>query len=131
MAMINIKLLFFLSFLIISVVYYLYIPIEQVILILKDEYILSFVSLLSLFIWIFLDYKLKYIDILNFVPNTTHINLKNSILLFLLFQLVDFYMEDGFIGMISQWYIYWLFGLLAYFLTNIINLYKNMQYYKD
>ena len=129
--MINIKLLFFLSFLVISVVYYLYIPIEQVILILKDEYILSFVSLLSLFIWIFLDYKLKYIDILNFVPNTTHINLKNSILLFLLFQLVDFYMEDGFIGMISQWYIYWLFGLLAYFLTNIINLYKNMQYYKD
>ena len=49
---------------------------------------------------------------------------------FVIFQIVDFYFEDGFIGMISQWFVYWVFAIIAWLVTNNINFYKNFQFYK-
>jgi hypothetical protein len=46
---------------------------------------------------------------------------------FLIFQVVDYYMEDGFIGMISQWFLYWVMGIIALLLMQIINYYKNYK----
>jgi hypothetical protein len=36
-------------------------------------------------------------------------------------------MEDGFIGMISQWFLYWVMGIIALLLMQIINYYKNYK----
>ena len=65
-----------------------------------------------------------------FIPNTNHVPIKSTLMFFLIFQVVDFYYEDGFIGMISQWVMYWSFSILAYFLTHNINFYKNYMAYK-
>ena len=54
-------------------------------------------------------------------------SLQSTIGFFLIFQVVDYYMEDGFIGMISQWFLYWIMGLIAVLLMESINYYKNFK----
>ena len=39
----------------------------------------------------------------------------------MIFQVVDYIYEDGFIGMISQWFLYWIMGIIALLLMGIIN----------
>ena len=41
--------------------------------------------------------------------------------------MVDYISEDGFIGMISQWFFYWIMGLIALVLMETINYLKNYQ----
>ena len=39
----------------------------------------------------------------------------------------DYYYEDGFRGMISQWFLYWIYGIIALLLIQAINYYKNYK----
>jgi hypothetical protein len=129
--MIRINLLLIFTFFALFGVYYIFLPISKIVFLIKDQYILYIVNIILLGVFIYFKFKLKDLKIIDIIPNLNYISIKSSVGFFLIFQVVDYYYEDGFIGMISQWWSYWLFGVLAYFLTHNINLYKNMLYYKN
>jgi len=129
--MIRINLLLILTLFAISIVYFLFLPLDKILFLIKDEYIIYIINIFLLGLLIYQKLKLKGLEILEIIPNLNYISIKSSILFFIIFQVVDYYYEDGFIGMISQWFSYWLFGVLAYFLTHNINMYKNILYYKQ
>ena len=111
-------------------VYYIFLSQKEILEIIKAEYILISINIVLISVFLFFKNRLKDSEILEFLKDTNHVSLKSTLLFFLVFQAVDFYYEDGFIGMISQWFIYWLFATLALLLTNNINYYKNYKYYK-
>jgi hypothetical protein len=129
--MIRINLLLIFTFFALFGVYYIFLPMSKIVFLIKDQYILYIVNIILLGVFIYFKFKLKDLKIIDIIPNLNYISIKSSVGFFLIFQVVDYYYEDGFIGMISQWWSYWLFGVLAYFLTHNINLYKNMLYYKN
>lgn len=99
---------------------------EKTIEIIKEEY-LFILALIPLSIaLIFFKFKLKKFELINFNNNSTP-TLKSTIIFFLIFQIVDYIYEDGFIGMISQWFLYWIMGLIALLLIENINYYKNYK----
>lgn len=89
-------------------------------------YILSLIPLGLVFFYFRL--KLKDYEIIDFNKNTKF-SFSTSIVLFLVFQVVDYIQQNGFIGMISQWFFYWLMGIVTMFLMEIINYYKNYKFY--
>jgi len=126
----NTKNLFIVSFIGILTTYYFILGIDKSVQLVKDEYlsiIALFVIVLSL---IFFKIKLKNHQTIDFVQNN-QFSLRSTILFFLVFQVVDYYYEDGFIGMISQWFLYWIMGLIAITLMETINCYKNYKYLKN
>jgi len=129
--MINSKLLLLITFFVVSITYYFFIPFKQVIELIKEQYILIIITFILSGIYFYLKYKLKDKLLYEFIPNTKYVSIKSSILFFIIFEIVDYYSENGFIGMISQWVVYWIFGVLGYFLLNSINLYKNYKQYKE
>ena len=110
-------------------IYYIFLSQKEIFEIVKAEYILISINILFLAVFIFFKNKLKDSEILDFLKNTDNVSLKSTIVFFLVFQAVDFYYENGFLGMISQWFMYWLFAILALLLTNNINYYKNYKHY--
>ena len=92
-----------------------------------DEYILILSILLLLCLNIYLKIKYKNTEIIDFVSDN-NISIKYTILIFLVFQAVDYHYENGFIGMISQWFMYWLMGIFSVLLMSLINYYKNYKY---
>ena len=74
--------------------------------------------------------KLKGYPIVDFQKENS-MSLKNLVLFFLVFQVIDYVSEDGFIGMISMWLSYWVFGYIAFFVLNIISYYKNIKLIKS
>lgn len=129
--MINTKFLLFVSLIVISIIYYIFIPFNQIVSIVLDEYIIIGITFGLLFIYQYFKVKLKDKALFEFIPNTNHVPIKSTLIFFVIFQAVDFYYENGFIGMINQWFMYWIFGLLAYLLTHNINFYKNYKAYKE
>ena len=127
--MIDSRLLLGLTFIGMGIVYYIFLPIGKIVDIIKDEYILLGITTVMFIGYIYLKIKLKDIKLHTFIPNLNHVNIKSSIMFFLIFEAIDFYTEDGFIGMISLWFMYWVFGVLIYFFTHNINLYKNYKTY--
>jgi len=127
---IDTKLLLALTLIAIAIVYYIFIPYDTFIELLKDEYIL--ISFIVLFLAIFIYFKIKFLklDVLPFMGNIKQVSLLQSAIFFIIFEVIDFIYEDGFIGMIKLWIMYWLFALLAYFIMNNINYYKNMKFYR-
>ena len=77
-------------------------------------------------LWGFFAQTVKDFEIIDFNKNS-NFSLQSTIMFFLIFQVVDYYMEDGFIGMISQWFLYWIMGIIALLLMQIINYYKNYK----
>ena len=128
--MINSRFLLFLSSLAIGIVYYFLFPIDTIKDIILDEYITIMIALISMVVFFILKLKLKDKLIFEFIPNTNYVNIKSTFLFFLFFEMIDFYFEDGYIGMIKLWFSYWVFGVIAYFVTHSINFYKNIQAYK-
>ena len=104
---------------------------NKIVNIILDEYIIIGITFILILIYQYFKIKLKNKLLFEFIPNTNYIPIKSTLIFFVIFQVVDFYYENGFIGMINQWFIYWIFGLLAYFLTHNINFYKNYQAYKE
>jgi hypothetical protein len=123
--MINTKLLLLLTAIGVSIVYYALFTIDQIKEIVFDEYIIIGIMIVSLVCFIYFKIKLKDKYITEFIPNTNYVSLKSSIAFFLIFEVVDYFSEDGFIGMIKLWFSYWVFGVIAYLVTHIINFYKN------
>jgi hypothetical protein len=120
--------LFLLSFIAIFFVYSIIFTPSEIIQLITGEYIVISLNIIMIGIYFYFKNKLKYQQIYDFV-GTNQLNIKSIIIFFLIFQVVDYYYEDGIIGMISLWFMYWLFGIFAYFLTQNINYYKNYKYY--
>jgi hypothetical protein len=122
----QIHLLFLASFIGIFIIYLLFLNTITIVGLLIDE--LLFVVILFILVCISLYYKqgLKGYDLIDFNQDSS-MSLKNIILFFLFFQVIDFIYEDGFVGMIKMWFSYWVFGYIAFYIMNIISYYKNYK----
>jgi hypothetical protein len=127
---INSILLLVVTFFSICIAYYYLFDLNEIITILKEEYILSSFVALSFIILLYSYLKLKKYDILPFIPKLGKVPIKQSIVFFSIFEIIDYYSEDGIIGAIKLWYMYWLFGILSLNLMYIFNYYKNFKFYK-
>jgi len=128
--MIHTKYLLWFTLPIIFLTYYIFLPDIKIFTIIYDEgWSFLFVAL-SIIIYLILKNKLKNKDIFELVPNLNLVPIKQTLGFFLVFEIIDFYFEDGFIGMISLWLMYWLFAFGIYFAMNAFNLYRNLQVYK-
>ena len=128
---INIKALLILTLISIAITYYIFLTPSVILEIVKDQYIFMGIGLVLIISFIYFKIKLKDLQLISYIPNTDVVPLKSTLIFFIIFQAVDYYYEDGFIGMISQWFIYWIFGVLAWIVTNNINLYKNFKFYQN
>lgn len=128
--MIHTKLLLVLTLPMIFVVYSIFLSPPHIVNIIFEEQYLILVSFVIYCIFRYMVFITKDKLLYEFIPNLNHVSIKSTIGFFLLFQVIDFYFEDGFIGMISMWFMYWVFAVILYYLTHIINLYKNIQAYK-
>ena len=118
--------LFSLTFISIITIYLYVLGEDKTIEIIKDEY-LYILSLIPLgLIYLYFKFKLKDYEIIDFNKNT-NFSFQTTVIFFLVFQVVDYIQQDGFIGMISQWLLYWIMGLIALFMMGIINYYKNYR----
>lgn len=99
---------------------------EKTIELIKKEYLFILGLLPLTLVLIFFKIKLKSYQIIDYTKNT--IPLKQTIVIFLIFQVIDYIYEGGFIGMISQWFLYWIMGLIALLVIENINHYKNYKY---
>lgn len=94
--------------------------------IIRNEY-LFILAIIPLFLaFFYFKFKLKKYTIVDYNTNSGF-SIKTTIIFFLVFQVIDYFMEDGFIGMISQWFLYWIMGLIAVLLMENINYYKNYK----
>lgn len=118
--------LFTLSFIVIIAVYLTVLGQSKTIEIIKNEYLTALALIPLLGIFFYFKFKLKNYPIRNFTSNSTF-SIKTTIVFFLIFQVVDYIMEDGFIGMISQWFLYWIMGIIVLLIVQIINYYKNYK----
>ena len=117
--------LFTLTFVAIIATYLFVLGESKTIEIIKNEY-LFILGLIPLgFTYLYFKFKLKDYEIREFPQN--NLSFKSTVLFFLMFQVVDYISEDGFIGMISQWFFYWIMGLIALVLMETINYLKNYQ----
>ena len=118
--------LFSLTFIAIITIYLYVLGEDKTIEIIKDAYLYIF-SLVPLgLIYLYFKFKLKEYEIIDFNKNT-NFSFQTTVIFFLIFQVVDYIYEDGFIGMISQWFLYWIMGIIALLLMGIINYYKNYR----
>ena len=124
--MINNKILFSLSLLVIFTTYYTVFGIYRTIHILSDEYLLILLILPILFIISYFKSKLKYFEIVDYVKNSRP-SLRSTVIFFLIFQVVDYNYEGGFEGMIKLWFVYWIYGIIALLIMRVINYYKNYR----
>ena len=122
----NTKNLFMLSFILLISVYLFVLGKDKTIEIISSEYLLV-LSIIPILITLFyFKNRLKNFEIINFNENN-QFSLKSSIGFLLIFQVVDYFYEDGFIGMISQWFLYWILGVITLLLLQTINYYKNYK----
>lgn len=120
--------LFTVTFIAIIVVYLFVFGESKTIELIKTQY-LYILGLIPLgLIFIYYRFKLKDYEIIDFNKNAKF-SFSTSVIFFVIFQVVDYIQEDGFIGMISQWFFYWVMGIIALFLMEIINYYKNYKVY--
>ncbi|MCD4757846.1 MAG: hypothetical protein K8R39_06205 [Arcobacteraceae bacterium] len=122
--------LFLATFVAILIIYSIFLGNVKTILLLLDATTYILIALgLSFVLWYY-KRKLKTVEILDFNKNS-NLTFQSTTLFFLFFQVIDYIYEGGFIGMISQWFFYWIMGIIAFIVITIINYYKNIQYYKQ
>ena len=126
---INSILLLIATFIAISITYYYLFTFEIIINIISEEYILEGFVILSFVLHLYAYIKLKKYDIIPFIPKLAQVPVYQSILFFSIFEIVDYFYEDGIIGAIKLWYMYWLFGILSLNIMYIFNYYKNLKFY--
>lgn len=120
--------LFTVTFIIIIAVYLFVFGESKTIELIKTQYLYILGVIPLGVIFLYYRFKLKDYEIIDFNKNTKF-SFSTSVIFFVIFQVVDYIQEDGFIGMISQWFFYWVMGLIALFLMEIINYYKNNKVY--
>lgn len=121
--------LFILSFIAIISTYLYVFGQDKTIEMIKEEYLFIIGLFVLTAIFVFFKFKLKDYEIRQFPQN--NLSFKSTVIFFLIFQVVDYISEDGFIGMISQWFLYWVMGLIALVLIENINYFKNYQLIKN
>lgn len=109
----DIKKLLILSLFSISVIYYIFLPLDKIMQIVKDEYIIIGICIVLFIVLSYYRFKLKGFTLVPYLVNTEVVSLKSTILIFVVLQGVDFYYEDGFIGMIKLWFTYWKFCCIS------------------
>lgn len=124
--MLNTRNLFVATFIAIISTYLMVFGENKTIEMIKEQYLFLLALLIISLVVIFFKFKLKDYELINFNKNNSF-SLQSTLGFFLIFQVVDYIMEDGFIGMISQWFLYWVMGLIALLLMETINYYKNYQ----
>ncbi|NVJ53841.1 MAG: hypothetical protein HWD90_09085 [Campylobacteraceae bacterium] len=87
-------------------------------------YLLAIIPLVAVFIYF--KFKLKNYDLVDFNKNS-NLSFKSIVMFFLIFQVVDYYSEGSFEGMISLWFLYWVMGIIALLLMENINFYRNYK----
>ena len=119
------KNLFIITFLFIISTYFYVFGQNKTLEILQNQYlyVLGLFVLIMVFFYFRNYIKKLHIDISN-IPKVNLMPLNQSLGFFIFFCIIDYYYEDGFEGMISQWIIYWIFGLISIVLLNLINYYK-------
>ena len=123
--MYNSKNIFIITFLFIISTYIYVFGENKTLEILQNEYILFSVLIFLTMAFFILRFKVKNENIdLSIIPKTPILPIKQSIVFFIVFCAIDYYSEDGFEGMITQWIIYWIFGLISLVLLNFISFYK-------
>ncbi|MBP7769739.1 MAG: hypothetical protein KA055_01305 [Aliarcobacter sp.] len=118
--------LFILSFIGIITIYLYILGENKTIEIIKNEYLFILAIVPLGLVFLYFKFKLKDYEIIDYNKNNTF-SIQSTIVFFLIFQVVDYFMEDGFIGMISQWFLYWVMGIIAVLLMQNINYYKNYK----
>ena len=118
--------LFILSLIAIISVYLYVFGQEKTIELIKEEYLFILALFPVTLALLYFKMKVKGKDLIDFNKNSSF-SLKNTIVFFLIFQVVDYIGEDGFIGMISMWFLYWIMGLIALLIMETINYYKNYK----
>lgn len=126
MSQISTRNLFILSFIAIISVYFYVFGQEKTIELIKEEYLFILALIPITIAYLYFKIKLKGKELIDFNKNSA-ISLKSTIMFFLIFQVVDYIAEDGFIGMISMWFLYWIMGVLVLLVMGIINYYKNYK----
>lgn len=126
----QIHLLFFASLFGIFITYSVFFSAVKIINIVLDEYIFIAILFILMIISFFYKIKLKKHHIIDFYKDSS-MSLKNIVLFFLFFQIIDYIFEGGFIGMLSMWFSYWVIGYSGFIVLNIINYHKNVQLIKS
>ncbi|WP_122892856.1 hypothetical protein [Arcobacter peruensis] len=122
----NSRNLFIFTLLIIIATYLFIFGQDKTIELIKNEYLFVLALIPITLLLLYFKIKLKGKELIDFNKNNA-ISLKSTIMFFLIFQVIDYISEDGFIGMISLWFLYWVMGLIAYLLMETINYYKNYK----
>ena len=122
----NSRNLFIFTLLIIIATYLFIFGQDKTIELIKNEYLFVLALIPITLVLLYFKIKLKGKELIDFNKNSA-ISLKSTIMFFLIFQVIDYISEDGFIGMISLWFLYWVMGLIAYLLMETINYYKNYK----
>lgn len=99
---------------------------DKTIEMIKEQYLFALALIPLSLAFVFFKVKLKAYELTNFNQNS-NLSLKTTVLFFLVFQVIDYISHDGFIGMISQWILYWIMGLIALLLIENINFYRNYK----
>jgi len=128
--LINIKFMFLLSFGVMVITYFIFLPFPSIINILLNEYIAIFVMIVLLIIYSIYKQKLANKVLYKFIDNLDQMPMRQTLIIFILFQCYDFYTEQSFVGIISLWFMYWIYGICANLIMNIINLHQNYNAYK-
>lgn len=116
--------LFSLTLISIIAVYIFLLGESKTIEIIKNDY-LYLLSLIPMgLIYLYFRLKLKDYELIDFNKNA-NLSFRTSIIIFLVFEVIDYIQKDGFIGMISQWFFYWVMSIIALVLVENINYLKN------
>ncbi|KAB7882011.1 hypothetical protein [Poseidonibacter ostreae] len=99
---------------------------EKTIELIKEEYLFILALFPITLTFFYFKMKVKGKELIDFNKNNSF-SLKNTIIFFLIFQVVDYISEDGFLGMISMWFLYWIMGLIALLIMETINYYRNYK----
>jgi len=124
--LINNKLLFATTLIAIFTIYYFVFGIYRTIQIVTAEYLLILLIAPILLAISYYKRKLKYFEITDYIKDSRP-TLKSTIIFFLVFQVVDYYYEGGFEGMLKLWFVYWIYGIIALLVMRVINYYKNYR----
>lgn len=124
--MANPRNLFILTFIAVISTYLIVFGEEKTITMITNEYLFILALVPITLVLLVFKSKLKGYELIDFNQKNTF-SLKSTIGFFLIFQAVDYFYEEGFIGMISQWFLYWIMGLIALLLMQMINYYKNYK----
>lgn len=125
----QIHLLFLATFIGLFITYGIFFNTITIVGIILDEMIFIGILIAIILFSLYYKRKLRGYSIVDFNKDSS-MSFQSIVLFFVVFQVMDYVLEDGFIGMISMWFSYWVFGYIAFFILDIINTYKNLKLIK-